>query len=557
MKRHIKHHLYLTLVCFLVLALQLGAQTTSLSGRIVGSDAKPMPQAHISLLRLGAKKADTTLQTSSDGGFLLTLSKPGLFLLQCTGVNHSMTELPVLIEKGMREEVQVQLAPLHFGSRIDSVTLVGKFNNYNFNTGLSMKYKDGAYRIQAPDKEEDFAYQVIVHCEGEASASMHSINGTASDDYEYDGGGDYRSILNTTKNTTIVFDPTLMPRVTAAASFSFKNPAAQQMALVYTEMMNFRRAYRDSSDKAMKEFERKGGETSKFNLDNFNATQKLGALCENIAARIAKEDAEGARKMLYLYYLSIPSRNRENAIMEKALREISPASPLWAIEPSLLYTALSAKQNGGKESYIADILQNNQEGNVVATVAYNELMQASVLHNQERAKEMYKLLSEKYPDHQLTTAAKYYYNAASKIQVGNKLPAFSITALEKGKKISSESLKGKYTLIDFWATWCQPCVKEMPVLHRAYEKFKGKNFQILSLSFDQKSADIEPFREKKWKMPWLHAFVEKGFESDMAKEFDIIGIPKPILVAPDGTILAMDFDVRGEQLEHTLAEFIK
>jgi hypothetical protein len=98
----------------------------------------------------------------------------------------------------------------------------------------------------------------------------------------------------------------------------------------------------------------------------------------------------------------------------------------------------------------------------------------------------------------------------------------------------------------------------MPNLHKAYEKFKDKNFAILSLSFDPKPEDIAKFRSEKWKMPWLHTFVEGGFASDLAKAFQVMGIPKPILV--DGntnTILATEMDLRGERLEKTLASVLK
>jgi len=57
-------------------------------------------------------------------------------------------------------------------------------------------------------------------------------------------------------------------------------------------------------------------------------------------------------------------------------------------------------------------------------------------------------------------------------------------------------------------------------------------------------------------MPWLHAFVEKGFESDLAKRFEVMGIPKPILVDENGNILALETDLRGENLEKTLEKFL-
>ena len=93
-------------------------------------------------------------------------------------------------------------------------------------------------------------------------------------------------------------------------------------------------------------------------------------------------------------------------------------------------------------------------------------------------------------------------------------------------------------------------------MHDVYEKFKGKNFEILSVSFDQKVADVAKFRGDKWKMPWMHAFSEGVFNSKAADIFEVAGIPKPILVSPDGVIMAMDSDLRGEKLEQTLTKYL-
>ena len=143
------------------------------------------------------------------------------------------------------------------------------------------------------------------------------------------------------------------------------------------------------------------------------------------------------------------------------------------------------------------------------------------------------------------------------IALGKTVPEFKLASLEDAQStISNDLLKGKITMLDFWAVWCGPCIGEMESMHKAYERFKGKKLQIISFSFDAKPEDVVKFREKKWKMPWLHAFIEKGFESDLAKRFEVIGIPKPILVDSEGKILAMENELRGEELERTLEKFL-
>ena len=76
------------------------------------------------------------------------------------------------------------------------------------------------------------------------------------------------------------------------------------------------------------------------------------------------------------------------------------------------------------------------------------------------------------------------------------------------------------------------------------------------LSFDEIPQDIVPFRAEQWSMPWRHAFVEGGFQNPLAKDFDVSGIPKPILVDPEGKIVALGEQLMGDDLEGTLAEIL-
>jgi thiol-disulfide isomerase/thioredoxin len=152
----------------------------------------------------------------------------------------------------------------------------------------------------------------------------------------------------------------------------------------------------------------------------------------------------------------------------------------------------------------------------------------------------------------LLTAATLSVSA----QTGGELltvPRFAVESLDDpGVLISDESLLGKTCLVDFWATWCPPCVEEIPVLTKAYEKYHERGLEILSLSFDRSPEQIKSFRAKKFPMPWLHGYVERGFGSYIAEAFHVENIPRQVLIGPDGRILALDEELRGEKLEMTL-----
>ncbi|MBC6612180.1 AhpC/TSA family protein [Hymenobacter sp. BT507] len=141
------------------------------------------------------------------------------------------------------------------------------------------------------------------------------------------------------------------------------------------------------------------------------------------------------------------------------------------------------------------------------------------------------------------------------VAVGAQAPSFTQPTAE-GKQVSLADYRGKYVLVDFWASWCGPCRAENPNITKIYNEFKHKKFDVLSVSLDS-----EEDREKWLKavqtdqLPWTQVSDLKGWDNQAAKLYHIQAIPQNFLVDPSGKIVATN--LRGDGLQAALAKYIK
>lgn len=137
--------------------------------------------------------------------------------------------------------------------------------------------------------------------------------------------------------------------------------------------------------------------------------------------------------------------------------------------------------------------------------------------------------------------------------VGQPAPEIRLPSPD-GQEIALSSLKGKLVLIDFWASWCGPCRKEMPNVVKAYAKFKDKGFEIYGVSLDEdKSRWLEAIMKDG--ITWPQVSDLKQWNNEAARQYNVQSIPYTVLVDKDGKIIAKN--LRGEELEKKLVEVLQ
>jgi len=198
------------------------------------------------------------------------------------------------------------------------------------------------------------------------------------------------------------------------------------------------------------------------------------------------------------------------------------------------FEALLARHKDEKTDEVAQILM------------MEAMVYLQVLDNAEKAVALVKQLKRDFPETKAGQGADQMLEALQKqeetkkvqrsLVEGSKFPDFDEKDVT-GKPISVANYKGKVVLIDFWATWCGPCVAELPNVLKAYEKHHSKGFEIIGISLDQDQTKLTTFTKQK-NMTWQQFFDGKGWGNKLAAKYGVNSIPATYLLDGDGKIIA-------------------
>jgi len=262
-----------------------------------------------------------------------------------------------------------------------------------------------------------------------------------------------------------------------------------------------------------------------------------------------------------------PASERLRLLLDSLARK---QQEMMALEQSISLQTDSALKVTSAQKYKSDLEQTNQYIRSIADKDESpvvSLFAASMLSQSNSAAEtevMMNGLQKRFPRHAWVgkvveqyrsemDKAKKAESTAAKIVPGAVAPDLSMPDQE-GKLLSISSFRGKYVLVDFWASWCGPCRAENPNVVAAFEKYKSKNFTVLGVSLDKDKASwLDAIQEDK--LSWSHMSDLKFWQSAAVPVYGISGIPFNVLLDPDGKIIAVG--LRGDDLHQKLAEVLK
>jgi len=528
-------------------------ETITVNGTLLSCENKAMQAANVEAYIFNSKIDTVKIIVDADGEFELEFEPSEMIIFQFFGSDH-LTYRLTMYTGGIVEDfdLNVNLEAIKLIDAMNDVRVIGNFNHFDFEEGVSMILQsDGTYEAIVPNRSDTLYYQLLGISKG---LLERSVNGTMHDFLVYDGAGDYRSgIITSDKEVKIVFDPSKKqyPQTTHSAT-----SANRQISDYIKSHIALIKLYNSSFHGLTQAISDRDSEKAAF---FFN--ESLSAVAE----LILKEKDKRILVDQLLIYCEITetaarfgvSPEHDPAIKSMIFKELPATSGIWLGNHVLIPSAALIAGTEHIVPFLSKMPQSPISEERKINIFYNSIELYDMIRDTATRDKIYELMEKFYPKHPETYKAGIKFADKGNIAIGKQIPKFSVQSIDNpNKTIISESLRGKYTLIDIWAVWCRPCLREMPYLHEAYEKFKDKNFQILSISFDKTIEDIYKYRAGKWKMPWVNAFAAGGFNSKIKDIFEVQAIPRPVLVDPNGKILALSPGLRGEALMETLGKYL-
>ncbi len=481
------------------------APTIVFHGKLVGHNGQPMPMGHVTI------DGEAT-QVAADGSFRFELPRSSFASAKFTGVDHGDYTASLVLEE-TDVEVLVALGTYAAPTPLENLSVVelrfGDDGNAALGKVTAMAEKEGVFQATVATKPGEFAYEI----RGTTVNSGLSMNGNARTVFRYDGDGNYCNVVQVKgRPLEIEYDPTKSQPAGVATTLTF--------------------------------------------ADAQSRTAKIEAIfAKKQVTLVAETDPvlRFARSIALFGSQEEPTMSPEalGTLARTTLKEMPATSALWAASPRSVVAMAHAA--GPEHVKYAEVLVQRflSEENIdaAAQVALGMLASASKDNDEKTARHYYSMFQSDLAKTGAAQIAKMF-DPDRLVRPGATVPSFSLTSVDTKTTLTESSFAGKVVLIDFWATWCAPCMSEMPNLHATYAKYKSQGFEILSINIDDKPGSSQAMRKiGKFPMPWSNVVVPKAGALAIKQTFEVSGLPTMILVGQDGRIIATDGSLRGPGLE--------
>lgn len=498
----------------------------TLKGKLFGSDGKPMHKSEVYIFADAASyfASAVPVPVKPDGSFELIFKSPGYYSVAFCGLGHTMfmTSLPLFDVKGV-SEIEVKLS-------VPKTQIFPNTLGFKSNAGADFylpefvkKGSDGKFTFKINKKIDT----LLVQLTGKAYSTPAGFEYPGAS-YVSDSLGGYHTVFyNVKPGFSISIDPAILPKIVGNNTESI---------VFLSDPVNIKETI-DASERPNRDFKETNTKTFNYYKDLFKNSK-------------SKTSRDIAAVQLYTYHITNEFPNVEN--IEEVIDAISADNIAWNRNFYGLTDIIEQKPVSEQSKFISDIFTKTAGIDLKMYILYY-LKGKPVMVSDEKYAEMFAEYKK------VATDEKYAYSLNDlkpAVPLGEqKVEDFTVKMID-GKDFTPKQLEGKYYLIDFWGTWCMPCIEEIPSIEKAYAKYSSKGFQIISLAFNSPEEDFKNQR-KKTPMPWLHALLSDTDADNLANLYNVQYIPKMLLVGPDGKIIANEETLRDGGLEKKLEEIFK